>query len=52
MPDGPYFNDRFDDVFGSIYALTGDGYTYEELREKAETIHHYYFTDVSTAKYR
>lgn len=36
--DGPYFNDRFDDVFGSIYALTGDGYTYEELREKAETI--------------
>lgn len=36
--DGPYFNDRFDDVFGSIYALTGDGYTYEDLREKAETI--------------
>ncbi|SDF47631.1 efflux RND transporter permease subunit [Sporomusa acidovorans] len=36
--DGPYFNDRFDDVYGSIYALTGDGYTYEELRERAETI--------------
>jgi multidrug efflux pump subunit AcrB len=36
--DGPYFNDRFDDVFGSIYALTGDGYSYEDLREKAETI--------------
>jgi multidrug efflux pump subunit AcrB len=36
--DGPYFNDRFDDVFGSIYALTGDGYTYEDLRERAETI--------------
>ncbi|HMM22346.1 MAG TPA: efflux RND transporter permease subunit, partial [Selenomonadales bacterium] len=35
---GPYFNDRFDDVFGCIYALTGDGYSYEELREKAETI--------------
>ena len=35
---GPYFNDRFDDVFGSIYALTGDGFNYEELRERAETI--------------
>jgi Cation/multidrug efflux pump len=36
--DGPYFNDRFDDVFGCIYALTGDGYNYEELRELAEKI--------------
>jgi multidrug efflux pump len=35
---GPYFNDRFDDVFGCIYAMTGDGYTYEEMREKAEKI--------------
>ena len=36
--DGPYFNDRFDDVFGSIYALTGDGYSYEDLRARAENI--------------
>jgi multidrug efflux pump subunit AcrB len=35
---GPFFNDRFDDVFGCIYALTGDGFTYEELRERAEKI--------------
>ena len=35
---GPYFNDRFDDVFGCIYAITGDGYKYEEMREKAEQI--------------
>jgi multidrug efflux pump subunit AcrB len=35
---GPFFNDRFDDVFGNIYALTGDGFTYEELRERAESI--------------
>ncbi|MHC1758469.1 MAG: efflux RND transporter permease subunit [Negativicutes bacterium] len=35
---GPFFNDRFDDVFGCVYALTGDGYTYEELRENSETI--------------
>lgn len=35
---GPFFNDRFDDVFGSIYALTGDGFNYEELRVQSETI--------------
>lgn len=35
---GPYFNDRFDDVYGSIYAVTGDGYSYEQLRVKAEKI--------------
>ena len=35
---GPFFNDRFDDVFGCIYALTGEGYSYEELRGQAETI--------------
>jgi len=35
---GPSFNDRFDDVFGCIYALTSDGYSYEEMREKAEQI--------------
>ncbi|MDU2064221.1 MAG: efflux RND transporter permease subunit [Sporomusaceae bacterium] len=32
------FNDRFDDVFGSIYALTADGFTYEEMRDRAEKI--------------
>ena len=35
---GPFYNDRFDDVFGSIYAITGDGFSYEELRQKAEEI--------------
>jgi len=35
---GPAFNDRFDDVFGCIYALTSDGYTYEEMRDNAEKI--------------
>ena len=35
---GPFFNDRFDDVFGCIDALSGNGYSYEELRENAETI--------------
>jgi len=35
---GPFFNDRFDDVFGSIYALTGDGFSHEDLRVRAEKI--------------
>jgi len=41
LPSGvtdPTFNDRFDEVYGIVYALTGDGYTYEEMREKAEKI--------------
>ena len=33
---GPFYNDRFDDVYGSVYAVTGDGYSYEEMREAAE----------------
>ena len=39
LPDGvygPYYNDRFDDVYGSVYAITGDGYSYEEMRQAAE----------------
>lgn len=35
---GPYYNDRFDDVFGSVYAITGDGYSMEELRQASEKI--------------
>ena len=41
LPDGvygTYYNDRFDDVYGSIYAVIGDGYNYEEMREYAEKI--------------
>ena len=28
---GPFFNDDFGDVYGVIYALQGDGYSYAEL---------------------
>ncbi|MDU4960391.1 MAG: efflux RND transporter permease subunit [Sporomusaceae bacterium] len=34
----PQFNDRFDEVYGVVFALTGDGYTYEDMRAKAERI--------------
>lgn len=30
---GPFFNDRFDDVFGNIYAFTGDGISHRQLRD-------------------
>ena len=35
---GPYYNDSFDDVYVSVYALTGDGFSYEEMRREAEKI--------------
>ncbi|MBV8502396.1 MAG: efflux RND transporter permease subunit [Paucibacter sp.] len=33
---GPFFNDDFGDVYGSIYALSADGFSKEELRQWAE----------------
>jgi multidrug efflux pump len=35
---GPFFNDEFGDTFGNIYALTGDGYTYAQLKDTADRI--------------
>jgi multidrug efflux pump len=35
---GPFFNDDFGDVYGVIYALTSDGFTYRELRDYAEFV--------------
>ncbi|WP_425350267.1 efflux RND transporter permease subunit [Phyllobacterium phragmitis] len=39
FPDGvlgPYFNDRFGDVYGNIYAFTADGLTQRQLRDYVE----------------
>ncbi|MBY5375875.1 efflux RND transporter permease subunit [Rhizobium leguminosarum] len=33
---GPFFNDRFGDVFGNIYAFTSDGLTQRQLRDRVE----------------
>jgi len=35
---GPFFNDDFGDVYGSIYALSADGFSDEELRQHAEAL--------------
>ncbi len=37
---GPFFNDEFGDVFGTIYAFTGDGFTIAELKRYAESVRH------------
>jgi multidrug efflux pump subunit AcrB len=35
---GPFFNDDFGDVYGSIFALSADGFSREELREHADRV--------------
>lgn len=35
---GPSINDRFDDVYGTIYTLSGDEFSYEEKRQQAENL--------------
>ncbi len=35
---GPFFNDEFGDVYGSIYALSADGFTYQELKDQADRV--------------
>ena len=35
---GPVFNDDFGDVYGSIFALSADGFSDEELREFADDV--------------
>ncbi len=36
--EGPTFNDEFGDVYGNLYALTGDGYDYADLKRYAEIV--------------
>ena len=41
LPDGardPVVNDEYGDVFGSVYALTGEGFSHDELSDIAEDI--------------
>jgi len=35
---GPSFNDEFGDVFGSVYAFTGDGLSMRQLRDYVEQV--------------
>ncbi|MFC0251858.1 efflux RND transporter permease subunit [Massilia consociata] len=35
---GPFFNDEFGDTYGSIFALSGDGFTHAEMRDYADFV--------------
>jgi multidrug efflux pump len=35
---GPFFNDEFGDTYGSIFAVSGDGFTYAEVRDYADFV--------------
>jgi len=35
---GPFINDEFGDVYGSIYALSADGFSYDELKDHADRV--------------
>ncbi|HUG26310.1 efflux RND transporter permease subunit [Piscinibacter sp.] len=35
---GPFFNDEFGETFGNLYAITGDGFGYAELRDIADSV--------------
>ncbi len=47
---GPFFNDDFGDVYGSIFALSADGFSAEELREHAERVRSRLLTVPDVAK--
>jgi multidrug efflux pump len=35
---GPFFNDEFGDTYGSIFALSGDGFSYAEVKDYADFV--------------
>src|SRR5512143_1314918 len=35
---GPYFNDEFGDTYTNVYAITGDGFGYRELKEFGDRV--------------
>lgn len=35
---GPFFNDRFGDVYGNVFAFTGDGFSGRQLRDAVEDV--------------
>ncbi|MBY0573490.1 MAG: efflux RND transporter permease subunit, partial [Undibacterium sp.] len=47
---GPFFNDEFGDTYGSIFALSGDGFNYEEVREYADFVRQQFLRIPKVAK--
>jgi multidrug efflux pump len=47
---GPFFNDEFGDTFGSIFALSGDGFSYAEVKDYADFVRQQLLQVPSVAK--
>ncbi|HJV84896.1 MAG TPA: efflux RND transporter permease subunit [Noviherbaspirillum sp.] len=47
---GPFFNDEFGDTYGSIFALSGDGFTYAEVKDYADFVRQQLLKVPSVAK--
>ncbi|MEX5748816.1 efflux RND transporter permease subunit [Massilia sp. X63] len=47
---GPFFNDEFGDTYGSIFALSGDGFTPAEMRDYADFVRQQLLTVPLVAK--
>jgi multidrug efflux pump subunit AcrB len=53
LPDGtvgPFFNDEYGDVFGILYGLTFDGYSWRQARDFAETAKAAFLSAADTGK--
>lgn len=48
--NGPFFNDEFGDTYGSIFALSGDGFTYAQVKEYADFVRQQFLSVPSVAK--
>ncbi|SNS62648.1 Multidrug efflux pump subunit AcrB [Noviherbaspirillum humi] len=47
---GPFFNDEFGDTYGSIFAVSGDGFSYAEVKDYADFIRQQFLSVPSVAK--
>jgi multidrug efflux pump subunit AcrB len=47
---GPFFNDEFGDTYGSIFAISTDGFTYAEMKEHADFVRQQFLRIPSVSK--
>ncbi len=47
---GPFFNDEFGDTYGSIYAISADGFTYAEMKQYTDFVRQQFLRIPSVAK--
>ncbi|MES2102920.1 MAG: efflux RND transporter permease subunit [Pseudomonadota bacterium] len=47
---GPFFNDEFGDTYGSIFALSGDGFTYQQVKDYADFVRQQFLRIPSVSK--